>query len=94
MSQYPSDMDHALSNKAESGYVINADSEKNIHIHLSKIYRDPVNFSALIFRNDDEYIGKIEITTIDRDNVIRAKVVNLAQNKSIKPFDKILLEIN
>ncbi len=94
INQYHTALDHTLSDKAESGYVINADNSNNIHIHLNKIFQDPVNSTALIFREDNEYIGKIKVTRVDRDNVIRAKMVNLAQNKAIKPFDKILLEIN
>ncbi|MBU2514993.1 hypothetical protein KJ966_27040 [bacterium] len=94
IDQYHSAFDYTLSDKPESGYVINADNTNNIHVHLNKIFQNPINSTALIFREDNKYIGKIEITRVDRDNVIRAKLVNLAQNQTIKPFDKILLEIN
>ena len=93
IDQYQSAVGYTLADKAESGYIINADDGKNLHVHLKKIFRDPVNSTALVFRGDDEYIGTIKIKSIDRDNVIRAEIVALAQNESVKPFDKLLLAI-
>jgi hypothetical protein len=94
ISNYQNALNHHLSSKAENGYVINAVDKKNIHIQLNEIFQSPVKATAIVFREDDEYIGKIKITKIDRDNTLRARIIGLADNKTIQPFDKILLEIN
>ncbi len=94
ISNYQSALSHFLSGKAENGYIVNAASEKNIHVQLNEIIQTPINLTAIVFRADNEYIGKIKFTRIDRNNILRAKIIGLAENKTIKPFDKILLEIN
>ncbi len=94
INNYQNAVDHHLSGKAENGYIVNADDKKNLHIQLNEIYQAPIKATAIVFRADDEYIGKIEITRLDKDNILRARVVGLADKKTIQPFDKILLEIN
>ncbi|HPA73977.1 MAG TPA: hypothetical protein PKY31_17020, partial [Spirochaetota bacterium] len=46
--------------------------------------------TGLVFRDDDEYIGKIEFVVSATDTT--AKIVDLAENKKLRPFDKILIK--
>ena len=94
IANYQNALSHFLAGKAENGYIINAENKKNLHIQLHDLFLAPVKTQAIIFRADDEYIGKIEITRLDKDNTLRARVISLADKKTIQPFDKILLEIN
>ena len=45
-----------------------------------------------IFRNDDEYIGKISL--FKSSGGYKGKVIEVAPNKKIEPFDKILLNLS
>jgi hypothetical protein len=94
IANYQVAFDTMLANKAENGYIINAENDKAIHIQLNEIFGNPINTTAIVFREDDEYIGKIKIGTLENNGVLKASVVELAKNKTIQPFDKILLEIN
>lgn len=94
IENYRNAIDLFLADKSESGYIINADDEKSIHIQLNDIYKDYADQTALVFRSDDEYIGKIRISQMGYDGILRARVVERVKSKPFKPFDKILLEIN
>ncbi len=92
IENYTQAFDYLLKEKIEGGYIVEPSNLKNILIYVNNAYRIKPNSTALVFRDDDEYIGRIRFTRIG--NVIRAKVVEIAQNKKIKPFDKIILQIN
>ena len=83
--------DYILSNRPESGYIIDSRNPENINLHLFKVFRVKSGETAQVFRADDEYIGKIQF--IMKPYGMRAKVVELARDKKILPFDKILLEV-
>lgn len=94
IANYQVAFDAMLADKAENGYIINAENDKDIQIHLNEIFGNPINVMAIVFREDDEYIGKIRISKMENNGILKASVIELAKNKVIQPFDKILLEIN
>ncbi|MBU3917680.1 hypothetical protein KKA14_19305 [bacterium] len=91
IDDYETALDHYLSEKSENGFIINADNLTNIHIHMNKSYSVKNGTTALVFRQDDQYIGRIEFTNTGR--TIRARTTDIENNQKINPFDKILLEI-
>lgn len=94
ISEYQDALNSVLSDRMDNGYIINSQDSDNLHVHVNIAYPTPTDATAIVFREDDEYIGKIQFIKLDRNDVIRAKVIDLARGKSIKPFDKILLELN
>ncbi len=94
VGNYAAAIDLMLATSSENGYIINADNTQAIHIQLNEIFRAPIDTNATVFREDDEYIGRIRITNVENDGVIRARLIALAKDKHFQPFDKILLEIN
>jgi hypothetical protein len=94
IGNYAAALDLMLAGSSENGYIVNADNTKAIHVHLHEMFGTAINKSATVFRDDDEYIGRIKITRTEHDGIIRARQVSRAKGKSFQPFDKILLEIN
>ncbi len=94
VGNYAAALDLMLADSSENGYIINADNTRAIHVHLHEMFGASINKTATVFREDDEYIGRIRITKTEHDGIIRARLVALAKGKSFQPFDKILLEIN
>ncbi len=90
--EYQQALDFLLEHKKENGYIVNADNPQSILIHLNRLYRLEKLTTAMIIGQNDEYIGRIEF--IQSNKNLRAKMIDLAHNKTIQPFDKILLEIN
>jgi len=73
----------------ENGFVIDPRQKEAVRVQLAKIHTVKSGDTGLVFRDDDEYIGKIEFVVSDTD--ITARVVELTENKKIQPFDKILI---
>lgn len=92
IANYRAALDHYLAEQSENGYIIDPSDSNNIHVHVSRIYQISRNMNALVFRNAEERIGEITFTQVGPDT--RAKVVRLEKNKTIEPFDKILLKLN
>ncbi len=82
--------DYILNKKPESGYIIDSRDPNNINFYIYKVLRIKSGETALVFRTEDEYIGKIQF--VMKPYGMRAKVIEFAKNKKIRPFDKILLE--
>jgi hypothetical protein len=88
---YNNAFDYILKQKPESGYIIDSYNIKNIKVYINKVHRIKNGTTALVFRAEDEFIGKIKF--FNTANGYRAKLIKPVKNKSIKPFDKILLEV-
>jgi len=46
---------------------------------------------GLVFRQDDQYIGKLKF--FQAKDGIRARVLEIQENTAIQPFDKILIRV-
>ncbi len=91
ISNFKYAFDYILNKRPENGYIIDTRNPDNIVIHLYKAYRVKSGETAQVFRDDDDYIGKIQF--IMRPSGMRAKVVETSGDKKIMPFDKILFEV-
>lgn len=75
----------------ESGFVIDPRNLSNIRVHLSTVLNVKTGDIGLIFRAEDEYIGKIKL--IKSSSIVYGTTIEVAQNKKILPFDKILIKL-
>ena len=84
-------MDYLISTSNENGYILDPRDPKNIAVHVSGLRRVDEGMSALVFRRDDEYIGKIRF--FRKDGKFRAVLTELAAAANpLKPFDKVLIK--
>ncbi len=74
----------------ENGFIIDPRDGEMVRIQLSRVHTVKSGDTGLVFRDDDEYIGKIEFVVSATDTT--AKIVDLAENKKLRPFDKILIK--
>lgn len=74
----------------ENGFIIDPRESDSVRVQLSRIHTVKSGDTGLVFRDDDEYIGKIEFVVTATDTT--AKIVDLAENKKLRPFDKILIK--
>lgn len=75
----------------EGGFIIDPRNTRNIRVHLSTVLNVKTGDIGLIFRAEDEYIGKIKL--IKHSSVIYGTAIEIAQNRKILPFDKILIKL-
>ena len=85
---YQNAFDHLSRTKPESGYIIDPSNPNSIRVYINKIHTIKEGDTALVFREDDEYIGNIQF--FQTEDGIKAKVIDI--KKDIEPFDKILLK--
>lgn len=91
IEDYRKALDAVLKERPESGYIISPEDPSRVSIHINRLISVKESDSGLIFRSDDEYIGKIELFKT-RDGFM-AKIVSLEPGKSMKPFDRILMKV-
>ncbi|PKL40658.1 MAG: hypothetical protein CVV44_03380 [Spirochaetae bacterium HGW-Spirochaetae-1] len=82
-------LDYLLQTRPESGYIIDPRDPENIIIYMNRVLNIKTGSSAYIFRDDDEYIGKIQFH--GSGEKLRARMTEKSGNKVIRPFDKILI---
>jgi len=90
IGNYRSGLKELTDREREYGYIIDARNTDKMRVYLNPSLRAKAGLKANIFRKDDEYIADIEIF-FDSEGPC-AKVINLAEGKSIGAFDKIYLE--
>ena len=92
VSFYNYAFDYILQTKPESGYIIDARNPARVAVQINRRLKISEGEAATIFRNDDEYIGKISL--YKSSGGYRGKVIEVASGKKIEPFDKILLNLS
>ncbi len=92
VSFYNYAFDYILQTKPESGYIIDARNPAVVAVQINRRLKIAEGEAATIFRNDDEYIGKISL--YKTSGGYRGKVIEIASGKKIEPFDKILLNLS
>ncbi len=90
IGNYRSGLKELTDREREYGYIIDARNKTKMRVYLNPSLRAKPGLRANIFRKDDEYIADIEIF-FDNEGPC-AKVVRIADGKSIGAFDKIYLE--
>ncbi len=91
IEDYRAALDAVLKEKPESGYIISAANPAKISIHINRLITVREGDTGQVFRSDDKYIGKIEFYRTPEG--MRAKVISLAGNNKMRPFDRILIKI-
>jgi hypothetical protein len=91
LSNFRYAMNYILNLRPENGYIIDARNPELIKFHMFRALRVADGESAMVFRNEDEYIGKIQF--VKKPYGMRARVIATEGDKKIQPFDKILLEL-
>jgi len=78
--------------KSEGGFIIDARNKNHLILFINPAISLKGKTEALVFRKDDEFIARIEITKISGAFIGYLK--DLQPNKEVKPFDKILIKSN
>lgn len=74
----------------ENGFVINAEDAGKIAVFVAPSSPVADGDQGLVFRSDDEYIATLHFSVGPEG--ITAQAVEVAPNKTIEPFDKILIK--
>lgn len=90
INQIESGLKTLSTSEKESGYLLDTKNLSKMRVFVNPVIRVQNNTIALVFRNDNEYIGKIELFP-DRDGFL-ARVVEINEGNSPRPFDKILVD--
>ena len=91
MENYKHAFNSLLISEHENGYILNARNKSKVHVYINNIFKTQKGTQAIVFREDDEFIGKISITSFRSSNDAMARVIEIAEYAKIKPFDKILI---
>lgn len=76
----------------ENGFVIDGRDQSELLVYIQKIYPVKTGDQAIVFRNDEEEIAKIELIVVGSN--ITAKVLSWTDiEKPVKAFDRILLNL-
>jgi|GEM_PF-697254 len=84
-------LDRLLEKRPESGYILDSRQPSSMVVYMKKVIKVRSGIKALVFRKDDEYIGKIKFYY--RYGELRARVIEVARNKKIQPYDRILIKM-
>ncbi len=91
LGQFSYAMDSLVQINSENGYIIDPRDPKNVIVYLNKIRQVSNGTKALVFRNDDQFIGTIQFSV--SDGTTRAAVTSVATGQHLMPFDKILIQL-
>ncbi len=84
-------LDAVLKERPESGYIISAKNPAAVSIHINRLIPVKDGDSGLVFRSDDDFIGRVDF--YKAADGFRAKVVSLEAGKTMRPFDRILINV-
>ncbi len=84
-------LDAVLKERPESGYIISAKNPAAVSIHINRLIPIKDGDSGLVFRTDDDFIGRVDFYRAA--DGFKAKVVSLEAGKSMRPFDRILINV-
>jgi hypothetical protein len=81
-----------LEQRRENGFIIDARNPEQVRVQLSDLHGASDGTEAFVFRNDDQYVGKIRLSVED-DTFVTATVLETVEERSIRPFDMVLMEL-
>ncbi len=84
-------LEHFLKTSRENGFVIDARKPEKIGVYMDKIRAIPDGTLGLVFRQDDEYIGRVRFRVDGGELFASVLELENAENP-MKPFDKILIQ--
>ncbi len=83
--------DYLARTEPESGYIVDPRDNGAIFVHLRAVHGVKDGTTALVFRKDDEYVGRIQFYGTGAG--IRARVLEVQEGRRIQPFDRILIKV-
>ncbi|MFW6368140.1 MAG: hypothetical protein ACOCZ9_00250 [Spirochaetota bacterium] len=91
VDSYEYALETLLTDDSESGFVIDARSSSEIRVALNPIQDVEEGMDAIVFREPDMFIADIEF--YEQDGRLWAEETNVADGRSIRPFDRILVRV-
>lgn len=91
LAHYKYAFDYTARIDNEAGFIIDARDMKSIIVYLSGNQAVKDGDTGLVFRTDDNYIGKIVFFATTTG--MRAKMIDIQDNRAIRPLDKILIKL-
>lgn len=81
-----------LKQSRENGYIIDARDPNNVMVLLQEMRLVNDGTLAYVFREDDQYIGRIELS-VGPGNTVRGKMIETVNDATPRPFDMVLMEL-
>lgn len=82
---------HLAEIQAENGYIIDPRNSNNVKLYLKQSLEVRTGMTCLVFRTDDEFIGKIKL--VRTRSGLHGEIISLEKDKKMNPFDKILIQM-
>ncbi|MBL8992114.1 MAG: hypothetical protein JNM63_02155, partial [Spirochaetia bacterium] len=78
--------------KTDHGFILDPRDSEKVGIYLDPIYLPDSGMTGLVYRLDDELVGKVQFYQVD--GKLWAKVTQTTEGKKLKPFDRIYVVRN
>ncbi|MBU1075897.1 MAG: DUF4407 domain-containing protein [Spirochaetes bacterium] len=91
LNNYNRAFSYLAQDQSETGYIVDPSDKGNVLVFIRKIHDISSGTIGLVFRSDDEYIGKVKLFKMAGE--IKAEIVELEKDKEMQPFDKILIQL-
>ena len=83
--------DALTSSERETGFVVDGRDAQAIAVYLNDLYPVAAGDTAFVFRDDDEYIGRL--TFFQDGDRLRGRLTDNSAGAVPLPFDKILIQV-
>ncbi|MCA1754572.1 MAG: hypothetical protein LC641_07745 [Spirochaeta sp.] len=84
-------MEALTSDNRENGYIIDARNHDEVYVFMDRLHELEIGGQGYVFRRDDELLAVIEF--IGEGSPARARVVELYEDMGLRPFDRVLLQL-
>lgn len=92
LERYRYAMSSLIKDTRENGYILDPRDVNNIHVFLDGTIRISDGDSAYVFRTDEEMIAEIQFFL--QNGIVLARLTEqVSEDKTMKPYDKILIQI-
>ncbi len=89
--RFLSAMEALTSDNRENGYIVDARDTDEIYVFMDRLHELEVGGQGYVFRRDDELLAVIEF--IGAGSPARARLVELYEDTGLRPFDRVLLQL-
>jgi len=84
-------MEALTSDNRENGYIVDARDGDEIYVFMDRLHELEIGGQGYVFRRDDELLAVIEFT--GAGSPARARLVELYVDSGLRPFDRVLLQL-
>ena len=84
-------LDYMTKAQGENGYILDARNPDAIGVYFNKVHKVKAGEHAFVFRSDDDYIATIKFKQYK--GILVAEIVDKAQGREMRPFDKIMFKM-